>query len=211
MGTGGVAWDGAGAATGVAAATGAWLAVTVSAEGARDTGLLAFGSNAQDPRSMDTKCGAPTRGGTACRWDYRECRFEHHRRWRREQGLPVPTTHPDASGRPAQDDAHERWSPPQELLHERDLRGLAWWLAEAALSGRVQPREAAVLGTLIRVLAALGPSDSDEEEALREIELRGLIAQGIAPRTDAEWALAAALFDDDALAELRHWPRDAEG
>lgn len=146
------------------------------------------------------QCGAPTRQGTPCRWPYRDCDHEPHREWRRARGLPVSQP---GERRP-------RAVPPPEILRARDLRGLAWWLAEASLTGGIEARDAAVVTSLLRVLASLGPTPMDEEEALREIELRALIAQGIPPRTPEEWARAEALFDDEALAEIRRWPPEGE-
>lgn len=58
----------------------------------------------------------------------------------------------------------------------------------------------------MRVLATLGPEPLAEEESLREIELRGLLMNGIPPRTPDEWELAAKVFDDEALSEFRRWP-----
>jgi len=159
-------------------------------------------------------CGAPTQQGGACRWPYRECQFAHHRAWRIAAGLPVPKELPRPDNPlPGHGRETPGATPPPELLRDRDLHGLAWWLAEAALRGSVESREAAVVASLIRVLAALGPPGLEEDELLLEVELRALIAHGIPPRTEGEWARAAALFDDAALAEIRRWPPlvDADG
>src|SRR5690606_37381027 len=74
------------------------------------------------------------------------------------------------------------------------------------VSGAMDVRAATVVASLLRVLATLGPAEMDEEEALREVELRGLIMQGVPPRTPEEWELAESIFDDDALREIRSWP-----
>lgn len=95
---------------------------------------------------------------------------------------------------------------PGAIFEARDLHGLAWLVARGVLEGSVDVRAAGVVASLLRVLAALGPPEMDEQEALRETVLRGLIMQGIPPRTPEEWALAEAIFDDQALREIRRWP-----
>jgi hypothetical protein len=95
---------------------------------------------------------------------------------------------------------------PPAAVEARDLRELGWWTIEHTISGDVEPRSGTVICTIMRVLAALGPEPFAEEESLREIELRGLLMNGIPPRTADEWELAARIFDDDAASEFRRWP-----
>ena len=98
------------------------------------------------------------------------------------------------------------------LATEHDVRALAWWLVEQTVKGTIEMNRASVLGTLLRTLAALGPAPADEDEALAEVELRGVLMNGMPPRDDEEWTLAARIFDDDALAEFRRWgTRSGEG
>ncbi len=51
----------------------------------------------------------------------------------------------------------------------------------------------------------MGPDEYDTEQMLREVELRGVLMNGIPPRNEAEWELAASIFDDDAIAEFKRW------
>ena len=87
-------------------------------------------------------------------------------------------------------------------VRSRDVRGLAWWVVEEVVRGGVAGREASALCSLIRVLASLGPGEG-EEGSLLEVELRGLVMNGLPPRSDAEWALAERVFGAEGVAELR--------
>lgn len=87
----------------------------------------------------------------------------------------------------------------------------AWWALRGLATGHVQPREASAVASLLRVLHALGPEPMDEEEALAEVELRGIIMAGLQPRNEAEWALARRRFSEEALQLLgRPEPDDDE-
>ncbi len=59
--------------------------------------------------------------------------------------------------------------------------------------------------SIMRVLHALGPDAAAEDDALRDVELVGLVMNGLPPRDDAEWARARDLFDEETLEELRRW------
>jgi len=95
---------------------------------------------------------------------------------------------------------------PPGALEARDLRELGWWTIEHTIRGDLTPNRGTVISTIMRVLAAMGPEPLAEEEMLREVELRGVLMNGIPPRTAEEWELAGRIFDDDALAEFRRWP-----
>lgn len=115
---------------------------------------------------------------------------------------PVPVATPAASSQPDQN----AWTPEEQPWHaSRDLRVLGWWVIDRLVSGALEARQAAVIGNLVRTLAALGPGAIATEQALREVELRGVLMYGIPPRTPEEWELAASIFDADALAEFRRW------
>ena len=147
------------------------------------------------------RCGATTKTGERCRWPRGECR------WHVPAGdEPLPNTAAAASAGPPdpKPQAPESSFP---WLEGRDLRGLGWWLIEHILRGSVESRDGSVVAGLVRTLAALGPEESNREEALREVELRGMLMHGMPPRTEEEWELAARVFDDDALAEFRRWER----
>jgi hypothetical protein len=95
-----------------------------------------------------------------------------------------------------------------DAVRERDLRDLGWWLAEHLIDASIEPPYAGPLVSLMRVLFALGPGDMAEAEVLREVELRGRLAHGLAPRDPDEWERAAAVFSAEALEEFARW---AEG
>jgi hypothetical protein len=95
---------------------------------------------------------------------------------------------------------------PPPTVDARDLRELGWWTIEHTISGDLEPWGGTVISTIMRVLAALGPEPLAEEESVRELELRGLLMNGIPSRTVDEWELASRIFDDDALSEFRRWP-----
>ena len=135
----------------------------------------------------ETRCGAPTRGGSACRFLADRCPHEAHARARDER----PT-----GARP---------SSPVGAIRERDLRALGWWLIEETLAGRVTPPETSAINRMMHTLLQLGPTPEADELALQEVALRGLLMHGVPPRTAEEWRRAGEVFDDEALAEFRRW------
>ena len=96
---------------------------------------------------------------------------------------------------------------------EHDLRAVGWWVLDGLVSGEVDPRRAGVIATWMRVMASMGPEPMDQEEALAEVELRGLIMHGIPPRNEEEWERARRIFSPESLAEFsrRHAPRYGDG
>ena len=135
----------------------------------------------------ETRCGAPTRAGSACRFPADQCPHEAHARAREE--LPGP----------------ERPLSPAGVIRGRDLRALGWWLIEEALAGRITPPTVSAVNRMMHTLLQLGPAPEAEELALQEVALRGLLMHGVPPRTPEEWTRAAEIFDDEALAEFRRW------
>ena len=133
------------------------------------------------------RCGAPTRGGSPCRFPAGQCPHEAHARAREAQ--------PN----------RERPASPVGPIRERDLRGLGWWLIEETLAGRVTPPEASAVNRMMHTLLQLGPTPEADERALQEVALRGLLMHGVPPRTEEEWRRATEIFDDEALAEFRRW------
>ncbi len=69
-------------------------------------------------------------------------------------------------------------------------------------------RAAQAIATAARILVNLGPAPPELEDAARETALRGRIMHGMAPRDPEQWALAATLYDDDALDEFHRWERE---
>ena len=147
----------------------------------------------------EAPCGAPTRGGSPCRYPAALCPHEAHARHRegRVRRDPAPAPAPPAT--------------PLRAVRERDLRALGWWLIEQTLAGRVSPPEASAVNRMMHTLLQLGPDSEAGERALREVALRGLLMHGVPPRTPEEWNHAAELFDDEALAEFRRWAGAVDG
>ena len=54
-------------------------------------------------------------------------------------------------------------------------------------------------------------SQEDEDDILAEIELRGVVMNGLPPRNDEEWALAQKVFDADAIREFHRWEEVGHG
>jgi hypothetical protein len=126
---------------------------------------------------------------------------------RREAGMRLPPG--DLTGRPIASKVPEPRRLPAgmpEPVAARDLPGLCWWLIEQATTADSwDVRWAGVVVTTVRALAALPPGSLTPQEARDEAFLRGKIVNGIPPETADEWALAEAIFTDEALEELRSW------
>ncbi len=135
----------------------------------------------------ETRCGAPTRGGSPCRFPIDRCPHEAHTASRGAGGGPPPPP------------------PPSEAVRERDLHTLVWWLIEETLAGRITPPEASAVNRMMHTLLELGPTPEADEQALQEVALRGLLMHGVPPRTAEEWKRASEIFDEAALAEFRRW------
>ena len=136
----------------------------------------------------NARCGAPTRGGSPCRFPIDRCPHGGHAAARGE-GAETPAPSPS----------------PADAVRERDLRTLVWWLIEETLAGRITPPEASAVNRMMHTLLELGPGPEADEQALQEVALRGLLMHGVPPRTAEEWKRAAEVFDDAALAEFRRW------
>lgn len=93
-----------------------------------------------------------------------------------------------------------------QAITGRDLRSLGWWLISQILAEDLTPQHASVAARIMGLLERLGPGLESGDESLRELALRGMVMAGVPPRTPDEWELAARIFDDAALAELRRWP-----
>lgn len=93
-----------------------------------------------------------------------------------------------------------------EPVATRDLPEVCWWLVEEmAKPDGLDSRRGAVAVSAVRLLVALPPGALTPQEARDEAYLRGKIVNGIPPETADEWALAEAIFTDEALDELRSW------
>ena len=58
---------------------------------------------------------------------------------------------------------------------------------------------------MMRVILALGDEPEDRAAAIAETAVMGSILHGIAPRDDAQWAIAERIYDEATLEDLRHW------
>lgn len=151
-------------------------------------------------------CGAKTNRDTECKWLAKECPYHQGgpsaaAAERRSAARVTPREGP----RPTADRPSQTQLP--GAVGKHDLRGLGWWVIGETLRESLDPRSGSVVVSVMRVLAALGPEPLAEEEALREVELRGRIMNGHAPRDVEEWKRAESAFDDGALAEFRRWER----
>lgn len=140
------------------------------------------------------RCLAPTKSGGRCAWPAAKC--PHHR----EKAAPPARDLP-----PRAEEADASAGTPAALLaaiRARDVRETAWeWVSWLAASSDAASRAA----SLLRIVAALPAAGVAAAEALREVELRALIAHGVPPRDAAEWAFAERLFSAAALAEMQRW------
>lgn len=108
-------------------------------------------------------------------------------------------------GSAAEDSGEHRAVVLPAAIQSRDPLALQWWVIERIIDGALQPPQAAAISGVVRTLANLPPGARDEAAALASIALRGQLMHGIPPRTPEQWALAATMFDDEALAEFRRW------
>ena len=145
----------------------------------------------------DIHCGAPTRKGTPCRFLAHECK--HHQGWRGDSAEPQA---------PIEAATNEGVLPTH--VAEHNLRDLAWWLVDRMVGAELPAPNASVIVAVMRILASLGPEPMAEAEALKQVELRGRIMHGQPPRNPQEWERAAAVFDDEALAEFHRWDDEIE-
>lgn len=129
-------------------------------------------------------CGATTQSGGSCGYRRGPCPYHPAAALAREAAQPRRGPHLPGP------------------VEARDLRGLGWWLIGAVIDERVEERRASVVNSVMRTLAALGPEELGEEEALREVELRGLLMHGLEPRTPREWEQATLRVSPRLLAAL---------
>ena len=153
------------------------------------------------------RCGAPTRNQTPCQWEKSRCTIKTHRAW--HEGVKgaaaqadSPTPRAESAGRPV-----------PGAMRQHDVPGVAWWALEGLAAGALTSSDASVMASLLRVLLAANNIILDDESALGEIELRGLLMHGIPPRTEAEWERLESAFSPEAVAEIRRWLRllEADG
>jgi hypothetical protein len=121
--------------------------------------------------------------------------------------------HPEIEAPAQEADEGDAAPLPFELdgIAERDIAETGWAVLEALTRGEIDQRAVGVVASVLRVLLTAGSSSIANEDALREVELRGLLMHGIPPRNDAEWSLMRATFSPEAVAEARRWRPLAEG
>jgi hypothetical protein len=151
------------------------------------------------------KCGAPTKAGTPCRWGRDECRIAAHRDWHLRGSRTRSGKGPSGATAPA------RARPIPAAIGRGDIAGVAWWALEGVAGGSLESGTAMVMASLLRVLLAAGDTAPPDDDALLEVELRGLLMHGLPPRNGEEWAVAEARFSAEAMDEVRRWQRLLEG
>jgi hypothetical protein len=132
-----------------------------------------------------THCNQPTHSGEPCRYPIERC----PRHARRPETAPNQPDHADA----------------------RDPHAIGRLAVEHAATSSANPLQTARLMRAVTQLHAMGQAPVDEELALREIAMRGRIMNGQPPRDDEEWALAAQVFNEEALLEFHRWEARAGG
>jgi hypothetical protein len=164
--------------------------------------------------TSEEKCGATTKAGGRC--NYRRARCPHHQKGRAaaNQLRPsIPTTELEVA---AGDDsslaagrAQVGYGPElrDRALEERDARRLAWWVAGEMARGTLETQRGTVLSSVLRLLHTMGPEPADQEDALAEVEMRGMLMHGLPPRDPEEWARAERTFNDEAMGEFHRWER----
>lgn len=160
------------------------------------------------------KCGSKsTRSKAPCGYELEQCPYANH-----AHDSADPEQHGSSNGGRTEGDPRtpgaEAERPARvvpESVAGRDVRQLAWWTIGALIDGSLEARDVTALCTLIRTLHTLGPEPEDEQAILAEIELRGVVMNGFPPRNDEEWALAARVFDADAIAEFHRWEAVGHG
>ena len=140
--------------------------------------------------TADDYCGAKIATGGACRHPRGKC-SQH----------PQPVV-PAGAGLPS-----EVGPPP---ARSRDVRDVAWRAVEAVMDDPAA-RSMGGLASMLRLIHSTDDGDADAERALREVELRGRLMNGLPPRDAAQWALARDSFSEEALAEFARWEALGEG
>ena len=137
---------------------------------------------------MSDLCNSPTATGHTCGYPPNACPL-HIRVW------PAP-------------DAGEA---PSDEFDPDDLAALSRTVIAKLTRGAITPLEAIRWLRALRSFHDLPVSQEDQEEVLKEIELRGVVMNGFPPRNEEEWALAREVLDDDAIAEFERWIATGHG
>lgn len=137
---------------------------------------------------MSDLCNSPTSTGHTCGYPPNACPL-HIRVW--------PATAPGEQ--------------PLEKFDRNTLKPIAESVITKLTGGAITPLEAIRWLRALRNFHDLPISQEDEDEVLAEIELRGVVMNGFPPRNDEEWALAAKVFDADAIREFRRWEEVGHG
>ena len=167
------------------------------------------------------KCGSKaTRSNAPCGYALEVCPYPSHANDSSapgRHGVDAARGEGGASGRASRTPAEGKPAPETQArevpaaVAGHDLRQLAWWTAGSLIDGTLEARDVSAMCTLIRTLHALGPEPEDEDAVLAEIELRGVVMNGFPPRNEEEWALAAKVFDADAIREFHRWEAEGRG
>ncbi len=139
--------------------------------------------------------------GGKCTWPSDKCPVDFHKRHR--GAGHVSAFRQQAEPQVDEDNAPESLEPPP-ALEQHDVRQLSWWLVEQVIRGKLEERRAGVVATMVRILVSLGPEPLAPGAALEAIRLRASLMHGIPPKED-EWPAIEAMFDDQAVEEIRRW------
>jgi hypothetical protein len=100
---------------------------------------------------------------------------------------------------------------PDEKFNHESLRPIAESVITRLNGGTLKPLDAIRWLRALHTFYQLPVPALDEQEAWKEVELRGLIMHGQPPRNPEEWARAELVFDDEALAMFHDWEAKLNG
>lgn len=108
---------------------------------------------------------------------------------------------------PNQPDAeHPVLSPALEAVYARhDLLNAAWEFLYQIRRSPEYVKSSSAAASMMRVILAKGEEPEDRAVAFSEAIVVGSILHGIAPRDEAQWAIATKFYDEKTLEDLRHW------
>ena len=94
----------------------------------------------------------------------------------------------------------------RDVFADRDIRSVGWyWLEKLTEFQPFEPKHAAPVASIARLIHALGDAPQDAAEAAAEAALFGAIMHGIPPRDAAQWEIVERTFDPETEKDLRRW------
>ena len=101
--------------------------------------------------------------------------------------------------------------PPAGKFDRNSLASIAESVITSLHAGALKPLDAIRWLRALHTFYQLPVSEISDEDAWKEVELRGRIMHGQAPRDAEEWARAERVFDDEALAMFHQWEAKDRG